>query len=95
MWAISLVQASNTSLHKCVLSTCQAVSCASTYSFYAAQFAVQILEEAIFEPTADSVLIVSRSGLNTVDPKNRFLGSNVENSEKMLLLKGRMSYELH
>ncbi|CDJ69233.1 hypothetical protein ENH_00066350 [Eimeria necatrix] len=52
-----LCLASNTSLHKCVLSTCQAVSCASTYSFYSAQFAVQILEEAVFEPTAESVLI--------------------------------------
>lgn len=90
-----LVQASNTSLHKCVLSTCQAVSCASTYSFYSAQFAVQILEEAVFEPTAESVLIVSRSGPNAVAPKNRYLGSNAEILGKMLLLKGRIPYELH
>ena len=51
-------QNATTGLHKSVLATCQAICCGSTFSFYATQFAMQVIEEEVLGPTAGSLLIV-------------------------------------
>ncbi|KAL8447528.1 hypothetical protein Emed_004316 [Eimeria media] len=49
--------AATTSLHKCVLATCQAVCCASTFAFHAVQYAMQIVEEEVLRPTVECLLL--------------------------------------
>ncbi|KAL8274728.1 hypothetical protein Esti_001333 [Eimeria stiedai] len=51
--------AATASLHKCVLTTCQAVCCASTFAFHAVQYAMQIVEEEVLRPTVECLLLGS------------------------------------
>ncbi|KAL8440499.1 hypothetical protein Efla_002376 [Eimeria flavescens] len=46
-------------VHRSVLATCEAVCFMSTFAFYAAQYAVQIIEEELLRPTADCLLLGS------------------------------------